>query len=189
MTTKLPPCDLVELDQELAQLVDQARIDARAGLVEQHQPRRRHERHRDVDELLLAVGQASRRQVRDVREAEVLDHLVGVPPEAGVGRGEQPAGQRALELLRGDDQVVAHRQLAEHLQRLERAADAAPASSSGDMPVMSSPQNSTRPAVGLIWPRMLLKSVVLPEPFGPITPTISPGPTESDTPSTARIAP
>ena len=62
-------------------------------------------------------------------------------------------------------------------------------SSSGDMPVMSSPQNSTPPAVGLIWPRMLLNSVVLPEPLGPITPTISPGPTDSETPSTARIAP
>ena len=57
------------------------------------------------------------------------------------------------------------------------------------MPVMSSPQNSTLPAVGLIWPRMLLNSVVLPEPFGPITPTISPGPTDKLTPSTALIAP
>jgi hypothetical protein len=36
---------------------------------------------------------------------------------------------------------------------------------------------------------MLLKSVVLPEPFGPITPTISPGPTDIVTPSTALIAP
>ena len=50
--------------------------------------------------------------------------------------------------------------------------------SSGDIPVMSSPQNSTLPEVGLIWPRMLLNSVVLPEPFGPMTPTISPGPTD-----------
>ncbi len=62
-------------------------------------------------------------------------------------------------------------------------------SSSGDMPVMSSPQNSILPEVGLICPRMLLKSVVLPLPFGPITPTISPGPTVKLTPSTARIAP
>jgi hypothetical protein len=57
------------------------------------------------------------------------------------------------------------------------------------MPVMSSPQNSTCPDVGLICPRMLLKRVVLPEPFGPITPTISPGPTLKLTPSTALIAP
>ncbi len=57
------------------------------------------------------------------------------------------------------------------------------------MPVMFSPQNSTAPPVGLICPNMLLKSVVLPEPFGPITPTISPGPTEIETPSTALMAP
>src|SRR6185436_180095 len=57
------------------------------------------------------------------------------------------------------------------------------------MPVMFSPQNSTDPAVGLICPRMLLNSVVLPEPFGPMTPTISPGPTDKVTPSTALIAP
>src|SRR5205085_11711580 len=62
-------------------------------------------------------------------------------------------------------------------------------SSSGDIPVMSSPQNSTDPDVGLICPRMLLKSVVLPEPLGPITPTISPGPTDRLTPSTALTAP
>ncbi len=62
-------------------------------------------------------------------------------------------------------------------------------SSSGDMLVMSSPQNSTLPVVGLIWPRMLLNSVVLPEPLGPMTPTISPGPTDRLTPSTALIAP
>jgi hypothetical protein len=62
-------------------------------------------------------------------------------------------------------------------------------SSSGDMPVMSSPANSTAPAVGRIWPRIALNSVVLPLPLGPMTPTISPGPTLKLTPSTARIAP
>jgi len=36
------------------------------------------------------------------------------------------------------------------------------------MPVMSSPQNATPPDVGLIWPRIELNSVVLPEPFGPM---------------------
>ena len=35
---------------------------------------------------------------------------------------------------------------------------------------------------------MRSKSVVLPAPFGPIMPTISPLPTENDTSSTARIA-
>src|SRR5262249_43614055 len=116
---------LVELPEQLAQLLHQRRVDARTRLIEQHQAGRRHESHGDVDQLLLAVGEAARRQVRDMLQPEELDHLVGVLPEPGIRRGEEPRAQRAFELLRGDDQVVAHRQLAKHLQRLERAAHAA----------------------------------------------------------------
>src|SRR5882757_6808135 len=36
---------------------------------------------------------------------------------------------------------------------------------------------------------MILKSVDLPQPEGPITPTNSPGATDSETPSTAMMAP
>ena len=36
---------------------------------------------------------------------------------------------------------------------------------------------------------MLLKSVVLPEPFGPMTPTISPGPDRQRHAVDGRIAP
>src|SRR5690348_16598524 len=116
----------VELHQPVVQLVDEARIYSGAGLVEQHQARRGHERHRDVDELLLAVGEAPRGQMRHVLQPEELDHLVGVVAEARVGRREEPARHRALELLRRGDQVVAHRELDEHLQSLEGAAHAAP---------------------------------------------------------------
>src|SRR3954471_9311523 len=116
---------LVERHQELAQLLDQRRIDAGARLIQQHEARFRHERHGDVDQLLLAIGEAASRQMRDRLQPEELDHLVGVLSKAGVGRREQARGQRAFELLRRDDQVVAHRELAEDLQRLERAANAA----------------------------------------------------------------
>src|SRR6516165_8716572 len=54
---------------------------------------------------------------------------------------------------------------------------------------MSRPSSSIVPASGRIWPSTLLKSVVFPEPFGPITPKISPGITSKLTPPTARIAP
>src|SRR4030095_7039470 len=57
--------------------------------------------------------------MRDVLQPEELDHLVGVMAEAGVRRREQPPAERPLELLRGDDKVVAHGELAEDLQRLE----------------------------------------------------------------------
>src|SRR5262245_43602958 len=44
-------------------------------------------------------------------------------------------------------------------------------------PVMSRPSSCTRPAVGGINPLMVLNSVVLPAPLGPIRPTISPAAT------------
>src|SRR5262245_18628090 len=57
-------------------------------------------------------------------EAEALDHALGVRAEAGVGVAEQARQPRALVLLRGEDEVLAHAELREHLQQLERAADA-----------------------------------------------------------------
>src|SRR5882724_12889455 len=48
----------VDLPQALAQPREHGGIDAAGGLVEQHQPRPGHERHRDIEQLLLAVAQA-----------------------------------------------------------------------------------------------------------------------------------
>ena len=49
------------------------------------------------------------------------------------------------------------------------------ASFTGDRPVTSRPLRVTVPVSGLSWPRMQLKRVVFPQPFGPMTPNISPG--------------
>src|SRR5262245_27103523 len=46
---------------------------------------------------------------------------------------------------------------------------------SGDSPVMSSPLNTIRPAVGRMTPVKQLKSVDLPAPLGPMIARISPG--------------
>ena len=48
------------------------------------------------------------------------------------------------------------------------------------------PRTSTVPVVGLVMPATSLSSVLLPEPLRPIRPTVLPGTTASDTPSTAR---
>src|SRR5436309_2181913 len=53
----------------------------------------------------------------------------------------------------------------------------------------SCPLISTRPAVGLSSPAMIRIVVVLPAPFGPRKPWISPGATSRLTPSTAVKAP
>lgn len=58
-----------------------------------------------------------------------------------------------------------------------RARSAAPSAVTG------SPASSTFPAEGACMPEMTPKSVVLPEPFGPMMPRISPGWTVSVTSS------
>jgi hypothetical protein len=48
------------------------------------------------------------------------------------------------------------------------------ASASGRSPAMERPSRATRPASGTRWPLRMFRSVVLPEPFGPMRPTSSP---------------
>ncbi|KRF33623.1 hypothetical protein ASG83_06885 [Yonghaparkia sp. Soil809] len=54
-----------------------------------------------------------------------------------------------------------------------------------DMVVTSLPKRWTAPAVGVTSPAIILNSVVLPAPFGPITPKRSPGSSTREIPSTA----
>src|SRR5713101_6925505 len=56
-------------------------------------------------------------------------------------------------------------------------------------PAMSPPSKRIEPALGGKVPAIRLKIVVLPEPFGPMRPRISPGLTAKDTPLTARNPP
>src|SRR5712691_11414606 len=53
---------------------------------------------------------------------------------------------------------------------------------SGARPPISAPSKRMLPAVGVSAPEMQLKAVVLPEPFGPMRPRISPFLTSKDTP-------
>ena len=55
--------------------------------------------------------------------------------------------------------------------------------------VTSSPLKFTTPALGAICPVAMRKLVVLPAPFGPRSPTISPGLTANDTPLTTLRRP
>src|ERR1700704_2077040 len=55
----------------------------------------------------------------------------------------------------------------------------------GAVPAISAPSNSIEPAVGTSVPDSMLKIVLLPEPFGPIRPRISPCSTLNDTLLTA----
>ena len=56
------------------------------------------------------------------------------------------------------------------------------AAASSPMPVMSVPATAMRPAVGRSSPAATIRSEDLPEPEGPVSATVSPGGTVSDTP-------
>ena len=60
---------------------------------------------------------------------------------------------------------------------------------SGRVRLMSRSSNRIRPEVGLYSPVSMLKSVVLPAPFGPMTETIERSGTSSDTSATAVSPP
>src|SRR6185503_10594912 len=124
----------VDLAQALAQPGEHRRVDAAGGLVEQHQPRPGHERHRYVEQLLLAVAQRAGLLPGQPRQPEELDHAVGGAAEAGVAAPDQARPHRAAVLLPGEDQVLAHRELGEYLQQLEGAADAEPVELAGPHP-------------------------------------------------------
>jgi hypothetical protein len=60
---------------------------------------------------------------------------------------------------------------------------------SGGADSTATPSSQIRPEVGFSSPAIRLKSVVFPAPLGPISPTISPGPTSIVTSSTAATPP
>src|SRR6185369_1668166 len=55
--------------------------------------------------------------------------------------------------------------------------------------VTSLPSKRTRPSLGVIWPVVMRKLVVLPAPLGPSKPTTSPASTSKETPSTTLRRP
>src|ERR1700722_15296483 len=76
-------------------------------------------------------------------------------------------------------------------KRPARKARAIPAraKASGTASTNRRPSRRTSPAVGLWKPERTLMSVVFPAPFGPISPTISPGSSVNETPSIAASPP
>src|ERR1043165_6475643 len=97
--------------QPLAQVGEHGRVDAAGGLVEQCKARAGHERHRHVEQLLLAVAQAARLLVGEALEAEEAEHPLRRRREAGVGPADEARQHAALVLLAGEDEIRAHREM------------------------------------------------------------------------------
>ena len=153
------------------------RVDRGGRLVEQQQPRLVEHRLGEGQARLLARGQHAR------LGAPVLRQIVGL--RAGPRSAPRPCRcrrswrTRAGSARRSDCPAAAHRRRRNWSWRAPRCGR-----SGGRRPRWRS-----RPAVGSRTPRIMLIVVVLPAPFGPRRPTISPGETEKETPSTARSLP
>ena len=140
-------------------------IDRGGRLVEQQQARAVQHRLGEAEPRLLArrqharlglaeAGEVEGREQRSIRSAQVA-HGVDHAEDAQVLLDGQIAGQRRVD----GGEVGARR-----APGCDRAA-------------RSTPSITIRPAVGSSTPRIMLMVVVLPAPFGPSSPTISPGAT------------
>src|SRR6266852_2688663 len=112
--------------EPVAQAREHRQVDAARRLIEQSKTGARHERHRGIQELLLAIAQVARRLLRKMAKPEKIEHPVGRRGKPGVAPADQAREHGALVLLAGQDQVLAHGQLRKDLKQLKRAAHAEP---------------------------------------------------------------
>ena len=99
---------------------------------------------------------------------DLLEELVG-----DVRRCRSVVLRPAAPHLERDEHVLARGQAAERLEPLERARDAEARPLEGPLAGDVAPSSTTWPGVGVCRPVMTLNSVVLPAPFGPMSPVIA----------------
>ena len=144
------------------------------GLVEQDQLRVEHQHLRELDELLLAVGQRAGLLV-----AEAL-HARRTSSSSSARAGLLAAHRARVELAQREraqrrDDVLEHGHLAEQARDLERPARARGARAGTAAGRRSAGRRTRpRPPSARIVPSIRLNAVVLPEPFGPISAVIEP---------------
>ena len=142
-------------------------VEAGQPLVEQQQVGRAGERAGKLDALEVEVGQRVAVRGEAPVEADAGEQALGL----GAGGGDVEA---AAAVHGGDGDVVAGVERVGDAGELEGAGDAGAADGLRRAPVMGVPAKRTSPAIGASRPETTLRSVVLPEPLGPIRPTTSP---------------
>ena len=157
-------------------------VHAGDDLVEHEHARRRGEGARELEPLAGRERERPGELTRALGEPHELDNLGGALPRRarhtpaavdGADRdvlGDREVRERPHDLVRADDRPRAPRWWAA-------------------WPLTRHSSSRTSPEVGRSEPAMRLKSVVLPAPFGPMTPRISPSRSSSVTPSTALRPP
>ena len=133
---------------------------------------------------LAEAGQAGRKRVGPFighgAQAETIEDGVGVAARVRT----QVVSPSAPDLGRDED-VLAHAEASEHLELLKRARDAEARRRRGVSCVMSRPSSVSVPLLTSCSPVIALKIVVLPAPFGPMSPVTQPRSTSRSTSFTA----
>ena len=158
---------------ELADFRDRAlglrRTHAAGRLVEQQQSRLGDQRHSDLEQRHVAVGQRPREPPGKRRHADLLQRPLDALACVHVARRRAERVQEPLARLPRDPEIVRDAELVEYALDLQRALDAEPADlDAACRPVMSRPSKNTRPLSAGSRPEIRLKNVVLPAPFGPM---------------------
>ena len=169
-----------QVDQDFPELVARHRIDARGRLVEDEDFRFVHNRNRQRQSLTDARAASLMPADRDNRQARTGGSVRRCGSLARLlGNVKQPRMQL---------QVLAHRQLGIERERLRHVADAIARAQIGGVDRLD-PTGTPRPMSPASNPVSIFIVVVLPQPFGPRNPKISPRPIAKLTLSTAVKSP
>ena len=114
----MSPKSTRQLPDHLAERADLLVVQPAGRLVEQEQARRRDERAGELDPLQRPEREPRGGPAGDVRDADVLDHLVRAGAGGALGAGAEAA-------VRADEHVLEHRHRLEELDVLEGAGDPA----------------------------------------------------------------
>ena len=160
------------LEDEVAHLFAPDRIEPAHRLVEDEELRIVHERGGEAGALEHALREAAHRAIDRVGDPDALERRLDPAREVRPAKAvEAPAERHEL----------ARREVRVDVRVLRQEADAAHRLGRGDRLA----EERRAPAVGAMSPVSILIVVVLPAPFGPRKPKISPAPTVNEMPRTA----
>ncbi len=168
-----------ERPDQRADLDDLPRIEADRRLVEHQHARPVDDRLRDPDPLAVSLRELADQLARDLGEAARREHLVDAAGALAGGYAFHLGAEReetSDRQVRIQDDVLG--QVADALAHRERLR-----------PRRRGRRSAPGPSLGGKNPVRTRMIVVLPDPFGPSRPMISPFATEKLTPATARVGP
>src|SRR5262245_11259841 len=127
----VPDDDDIDRLRQFADLADRAlglrRAHAAGRLVEQEEARRGDQRHADLEQRDVTIGERAGLASGERGKPDLLERALDLLGGAAIMCGRAERVEEALPGVAGDPQVLRHRKLREHALDLQRAFDAEPA--------------------------------------------------------------